>query len=392
MKQAAVIGGGPAGLMAAQELARAGALVTVFEAKPTVARKFLMAGKSGLNLAKNETFDQQLPHYFEASAALAPMLAGFDAQAVMRWAEGLGQAVFTGSTQRVFPVAMKGSPLLRAWLRYLHQLGVTIKTNERWQGWQGTALAFGSGSVAPDVTVLALGGASWSRLGSDGAWVKTLGETGSALAPFQPTNAGLCRAWSAHMAPHLGAALKGVRLSAGDLSTRGEAVLSQSGLEGGGIYMLSRALRTGAPLRIDLLPDLDVTQIQNRLENVARKASTKVALRKALRLDPVKIAIAQECAHPLPRSARDLARALKALELDHQGLAPLDQAISVAGGVQFEALNDDLMLRNRPGVFCAGEMLDWEAPTGGYLITGCLATGRWAGRGAARYLGLEPAD
>lgn len=389
MTRAVVIGAGPAGLMAAEEMAAAGLQVTVCEAKPSVGRKFLMAGKSGLNLAKDEPLAQMLPQYFEAADPLRPMLQAFDAQAVQDWARALGQEVFTGSTGRVFPRAMKASPLLRAWLQRLGAAGVELRTNTRWRGWQEDELVFdgpdGRTRMRPSVTVLALGGASWARLGADGAWVDLLAACGVRIADFAAANVGLEIGWSAPMQQHAGVALKGVSFSAGPMVSRGEAVISRSGLEGGGIYEVSRAIRRGHALVVDLLPDLSVTQAAARLARPRGKASLSNHLRKVLKLEPMKIALAQEMARPLPPDPAALAQVLKALPIRHQGPRPMDQAISVAGGVGFDALTPDLMLRQLPGVFCAGEMIDWEAPTGGYLITACLATGRWAGRAAAAY-------
>jgi uncharacterized flavoprotein (TIGR03862 family) len=365
--------------------------VSVCEAKPSLARKFLMAGKSGLNLTKDEAFEPLLRHYFEAAEPLAPILRAFDSQAVQTWARDLGEPIFTGSTGRVFPVAMKASPLLRAWLAQLRSMGVRFETRCRGLGWRGAELRFeGAADRRADVVVLALGGGSWARLGSDGSWQDILRQAGAPVAPFQPANAGLRVQWSPYMQAHLGAALKNVRLSAENRSTRAETVLSRAGLEGGGIYELSRDLRRAERLRVDLLPDRSIEQIVQSVRRAGRKMSIAGVLRKALRLDPVKIALAQEFAHPLPKEPLALARQLKNLEIRYEGLAPLDQAISTAGGVRFDGLTEDLMLHCRAGVFCAGEMLDWEAPTGGYLLTACLATGRWAGRGAARYLGLVP--
>ncbi|NUH65343.1 TIGR03862 family flavoprotein [Sulfitobacter sp. S0837] len=389
MTRALVIGGGPAGLMAAEAMAEAGLSVTLCEGKPSVGRKFLMAGKSGLNLTKAEPFDPFLTAFEEAAPMLRPILQAFDAQAVQAWAEGLGQEVFTGSTGRVFPRSMKASPLLRAWLARLAAQNVQINTRWQWQGWDGDALVFdtpdGLQQITPDVTVLALGGASWSRLGATGEWAALLDERGVPLRSFAPANVGLLVDWSAHMARHFGAALKGVAWSAGRYHSRGEAVISAKGLEGGGIYSVSRGLRDGHGLVLDLLPDLRVSDVAARLAKPRGKDSLANRLRKALKLSSAQIALLQEMARPLPQEAETLAQVLKALPITHNGLRPMDEAISTAGGVRFEALDQGLMLRDMPGVFVAGEMLDWEAPTGGYLINGCLATGHWAGRHAVEW-------
>ena len=385
MSFALVIGGGPAGLMAADALSAAGLSVIVAEAKPSLARKFLMAGKSGLNLTKDEPFQSFMEAYGTAAPALCPMLEAFGPSEVIAWAEGLGQEMFTGSSGRVFPKVMKASPLLRAWLGRLAAQGVEMRTRWRWVGGEDGAFLFdmpeGRQRLNPAVTVLACGGASWARLGSDGAWAGFLEVD---KAPFQPANMGFVVAWSAHMEKHFGAPVKNVRLTAGDVSVRGEFIVSKHGVEGGGIYAVSRPMRDGAPLFIDLLPDLSEAEIRARLSRPRGKASLGNHLRKALRLDPVKQALLMECARPLPE---DISPVLKALPLVHQGPRPMDEAISTAGGIRMEALDAGLMLRDMPGVFAAGEMLDWEAPTGGYLLTACLATGRWAGQSAARFAG-----
>ena len=381
-----VIGAGPAGLMAAEELAKSGARVLVAEAKPSVGRKLLMAGKSGLNLTKDEAFNQFMRGYDEAADWLRPMLAEFGPELVQDWAQTLGQPVFTGSSGRVFPKAMKASPLLRAWLARLAERGVEFRTRWRWTGWQGDSLCFDTAESAkqlsPKVTVLALGGASWSRLGSDGAWADWIG---APVTPFAPANAGLVVNWSPHMTRHFGSPIKGTRLTAGNTQSRGEFVISAQGLEGGGIYTISKALRESAPLHLDLLADKSLQDIQSRLNRARGKASLTNHLRKSLRLPPAKIALLQECAHPLPSDAK-LAELIKSLPIRHNGLAPLDQAISTAGGLTRSAVDETLQLTSRPGTFAAGEMLDWEAPTGGYLLTACLATGRWAGKHAAKRL------
>jgi uncharacterized flavoprotein (TIGR03862 family) len=379
---ALVIGAGPAGLMAAEVLSAAGKRVVVADAKPSPARKFLMAGKSGLNLTRDEPFDQFLAQY--GDAPLGDILAGFDSQAVMAWARGLGQEVFTGSTGLVFPRAMKASPLLRSWLARLQSQGAVLNRRWRWAGFDGASGAAcrfdtpeGPQTVTAPITILALGGASWARLGSDAAWLPYLSGRGVAITPFQPSNAGLVVNWSDHMAPQFGAPLKNIALQAGRLTSRGEAVISARGLEGGGIYRLSPALRDGAALTLDLLPDLSVGQIAQKLERPRGKATRTAHLRKCLKLELAKLALLMEFARPLPEG-RALAEKIKALPITHAGLRPIDEAISTAGGVSWDALDPGLQLRALPGVWCVGEMVGWDAPTGGYLLTACFAMGRHA--------------
>jgi len=368
--------------MAAECLAQAGRRVVICDAKPSPARKFLMAGKSGLNLMNAAPLEAQIAQYAEASDWFAPMLHRFGPDQIRAWAEGLGQDLFTGSSGRVFPKVMKASPLLRAWLARLDQISVEIRRGWRWQG---GAFDFttpnGARSLAPQVTVLALGGASWARLGSDGAWAETLAARGIPLAPFQPANMGFRVAWSPHMAPHFGQPIKGAWLLAGSQSIRAEFIISGKGIEGGAIYALSRALREGAALTIDLFPDLTALQIAQRLSRQPAKLSTTNRLRRALKLEGARLALALELGHDIPTNPAQL----KALALPLLGPRPMDEAISTAGGIPRAALTDQLMLRDWPGTFAAGEMLDWEAPTGGYLLTACLATGHWAGTHAARY-------
>ena len=383
---ALVIGSGPAGLMAAETLARAGRRVTVAEARPSAGRKFLMAGKSGLNLTMDEPDGAFLRAYGTAAPWLAPMLDGFGPAEVMAFAEDLGQPVFTGSTGRVFPRAMKASPLLRAWLG---RIGADLRPRWRWCGFDpGGALAFatpgGARLLAPRVCVLALGGASWARLGSDGAWSPWLAARGVEVAPFRPANMGLSVAWSAHMAPQFGEPLKNIALIADGRPTRGEAMVSARGLEGSGIYAVSGAVRDGAALALDLMPDRDAAGLARRLARRGAKQTLGKALAN-LGLDPVRRALLQEFARPLPEDPEALAALIKALPVRHDGPRPIDEAISTAGGVTRAAVGPGLMLKALPGVFVAGEMLDWEAPTGGYLISACLATGRWAGMHAARW-------
>nr|WP_276310544.1 TIGR03862 family flavoprotein [Paracoccus endophyticus] len=397
---ALVIGAGPAGLMAAETLAASGARVLVAEAMPTPARKFLMAGKSGLNLTRDEpagAFAARLsmgaalaahPAHF-GQDDLRALVRDFGPAEVMGWARGLGIALFTGSTGRVFPVGMKASPLLRAWLSRLDGAGVVLRTRWRWGGFDGAALVFdtpeGALRLTPAVTVLALGGASWPRLGSDAAWVPWLRAAGVGIAPFRPANMGFRVDWSPAMAPLVGRAVKGTALAAGALSSRGEWVIARAGIEGGGVYEIAAALRDGAPGTVDLAPDLDPAGLAARLARPRGRLSVGNWLRRVLG-DPVRVALLLEWGRPLPDDPRALAARIKALPLRHAGPMGLDRAISSAGGIVSDALTPDLELRARPDVFAAGEMLDWEAPTGGYLLTACLATGRHAGRAAAARL------
>ena len=380
MAKALVIGAGPAGLMAADVLSAAGHSVLIADAMPSAARKFLMAGKSGLNLTKvGAGF---LEAYGDIPASMVAALSAFGPDQVIEWANGLGQEVFIGSTGRVFPVVMKASPLLRAWLKRLDAQQVKLQTRWRWTGWDGDDWLLetpdGSQSVSADIVILAFGGASWARLGSDGRWAEQFPDN---IAPFKPANMGFIVSWSDHMTAHFGAPVKGCTLIAGDHRTSGEFVISSRGIEGGGIYTISAAVRDGAPLIIDLLPSLTVEDIRQKLSRKGKESLSNV-LRKTFRLDPVKIALLNEFGRPFPD---DLATLIKNLPIRHDGPRPMDEAISVAGGLRFDALDNGLMMRDRAGVFCVGEMLDWEAPTGGYLITGCLATGRHAALAAIDY-------
>lgn len=383
--EALVIGAGPAGLMAAEELAKAGVQTLVCEAKPTVARKFLMAGKSGLNVTKDEPWEVFVTRY--DTPHLRPILAGFGPEQVQDWCRALGQDVYTGSSGRVFPVAMKASPLLRAWLGRLTAQGVEIRTRWRWTGFTGDAFAFdtpgGPHCLTPKVTVLALGGASWQRLGSDGAWVPWLRAKGVQITDWQPANMGFRVAWSPHMAQHFGSPVKGIALLAGPSRERGEFVVSAKGIEGGGIYSIYKYLRDADTLAVDLLPDLGQDEITRRLSRMKAGESTANRLRK-LGLDRTQIALVMEFARAEPFAH------LKHLQIPLQGPRPIDEAISVAGGIAWDTLTPDLELKPLPDTFAAGEMLDWEAPTGGYLLTACWATGRWAGQAAARRLHETP--
>ena len=383
---ALVIGAGPAGLMAAETLAAAGRKVVIVDAMPTPARKFLMAGKSGLNLTKDEpAADFALRMTTEKRHRLIAALQDFGPDQAAQWARGLGIEMFTGSTGRVFPTGMKASPLLRAWLARLRDAGVDLRTRWRWTGLDAGldfATPDGPRRLTPQVTVMALGGASWPRLGSDAAWVPVLRAADVEIADFRPANMGFQVAWSAHMARHFGAAVKGTALRAGDSDSRGEWMITRGGVEGGGIYEIAARLRDGAAGHVDLAPDLSATTLVQRLSRAGTKQSLPNRLRRALG-DPVKVALLMEWGRPLPSNMQALALLAKALPLKHVGPMGLERAISSAGGIRWDALTDDLELRALPGVFAAGEMLDWEAPTGGYLLTTCLATGQWAGRAAA---------
>lgn len=379
---ALVVGGGPAGLMAAETLAAAGRRVLLAEAKPTVGRKLLMAGKSGLNLTHAGDPADFADAYTEGAGWLAPILAGFGPEAVRGWAAGLGIDTFVGTSGRVFPVGMKASPLLRAWLGRLDGLGVAVRTRWRWRGWDGAAACFdtpdGPRRVAAGTTILALGGASWPRLGSDGAWTSILAGAGVPLAPFRASNVGFAVGWSPAMARHFGQPVKPVRLTAGPDSLVAEFVVSARGVEGGGIYALAHRLRDGVPLTLDLLPGRDAADIARRLDAARPGTSLANRLRRLPGLSPVKAALLREVAPQALADTQATARILKALPLPLAGPHPIAEAISTAGGIAAAGLTPGLMLAARPGVFAAGEMLDWDAPTGGYLLTACLATGRHA--------------
>ena len=395
MAETLVIGGGPAGLMAAEMLADAGHSVLVAEAKPTMGRKLLMAGKSGLNLTKNEEYGPFMSVYGKARPWMVPMLEAFNPAEVQDWAEALGQPVFTGSSGRVFPKAMKASPLLRAWLRRLAGKGVRFQTRWRWVGFDDGAVfetPQGRQVVRASATVLALGGASWARLGSNGAWAEILAGLGVELSPFKPANMGFVVDWSKHMQPHFGAPVKPVRLRFGKAESHGEFVISRKGVEGGAVYNLSAALRDGmeaggVDMLVDLLPDLPMPALAQKVRQRRGKASLGNFLRKTVGITGAKAALffeneqARKVDNPF-----DLAGLLKALPVRLKAPRPMDEAISTAGGVACGAIDESLMLNALPGVFCAGEMLDWEAPTGGYLLNGCLATGRHAGQAAAGYI------
>ncbi len=370
-KTVAVVGAGPAGLMAAEVLARGGAAVTVFEKMPTAGRRLLMAGRGGLNLTHSEPFERFVERYGEAAPFLRPILEAFPPAALVEWAEGLGQPTFVGSSGRVFPKALKASPLLRAWLARLEALGVEIRTRREWLGWdEAGALAFREETVRPDAVVLALGGGSWPKLGADGGWAGALRARGVEVRPFRPANCGFDVAWSEVFRDRFaGTPLKAVSLSFQGRTARGDAMITRYGLEGGAVYALSAALRDAieasgsASLEIDLRPDQNAEAVARRLDRPRGGATLSNHLRKA-GFSPVEAGLLRETgAEP------------KRISLTLTGVQPIDRAISSAGGL---ALSHGLEVL--PGVFAAGEMLDWEAPTGGYLLQASFATGAAAAR------------
>lgn len=393
----AVIGAGPAGLMAAETAARADCAVTIYEAMPTPGRKFLMAGRSGLNITHAEDFERFVSRYGGAAAWMAPMLREFAPADMRAFCAGLGVETFVGSSGRVFPRAMKASPLLRAWLARLAGLGVELRTRAKLvdltaDGRPVVEAEGGRGAIDAEATILALGGASWPRLGSDGGWAGLLARHGVALAPFRPSNCGLEIAWSKTFREKFeGQAIKTARFAFAGRSIAGEAVVTRRGLEGGPIYALSteigEALRAGraAAIEIDLKPDLEESALAARLARRRTKDSFANALRKAIALPPLGAALLRESDPAVAaRNPHALARAIKTCTLAVVGVAGLDRAISSAGGVALEEVDNGLMLKKLPGLFVAGEMLDWDAPTGGYLLQACFATGRRAGEAAAR--------
>ncbi len=366
--------------MAAERLAGLGAQVHLFERMPSVGRKFLMAGRGGLNLSHSELLPALLQRYGEAEAWLTPVILAWPPDALRAWCTGLGQECFTGSSGRLFPAGFKASPLLRAWLQRLRTLGVKLHTRQSWLGWdEAGRLRFAhQPPFAADAAVLALGGASWPRLGSDGSWVPVLEAMGAGVAPLRPANSGIIHTWSDWFAGRFqGQPLKRVRVACDGHSSSGEAVVTASGLEGGAIYALSRAVRRhmdrdgGATLTIDLRPDLSIQALSQKLAGQGQSMAN--ALRRA-GLSPVAAGLVRELG-----GGGGLPERIKAAELRLEGVGGLDRAISTAGGVMLSAIDDHLMLRARPGVFVAGEMIDWDAPTGGYLLQACLSTGWFVG-------------
>ena len=402
--KAVVIGGGPAGLMAAEVLAAGGAQVDVYDSMPSLGRKFLMAGKGGLNLTHAEAYEPFLARYGVRRPHIEPLLNAFGPDALREWARGLGVETFVGSSGRVFPTGMKAAPLLRKWLHRLREAGVKVHVRHRWIGWSAdAALQFatppGEHSADADVVVLALGGGSWARLGSDAAWVAVLEQRGIQVSPLQPANCGFDIGWSEHFRSRFaGHPLKSVVASFTDSAgvthrRQGECIITDTGIEGGLAYALSAPLRDeiaskgAAVIHLDLLPGREPSRVLQEIAHPRGAKSLSTHLQSRLGIKGVKAGLLREA---VPREALGdparLAAALKALPLRLVATRPIDEAISTAGGVAFEALDERLMIRAVPGVFCAGEMLDWEAPTGGYLLTACFASGRAAGVGALAWL------
>ena len=405
-KTVAIIGAGPAGLMAAEVLSEHGLVVDVYDAKPSAGRKFLVAGTGGLNLTNSEPFEAFLSRYGARRENLLPMLTAFGADELRQWAHELGFGIFVGSSGRVFPEGMKSAPLLRAWLERLRKAGVRFHFRHEWLGWNDdltTRFATPSGEVAlkPDATVLALGGGSWPVTGSTGAWVEILRQHGVEVAPLKPSNCGFDVNWSAHFRTRFaGQPLKSVVVSFVDsereFSRQGEFVMTETGLEGSLIYACSARLRDAieaggsATIHLDLAPDWTHRRLVGRLSRPRGSRSISSHLKKAVGISGLKAGLLWEFVSKEDfQDAHKLASWIKALPVMLLSPRPLEEAISSAGGLRFEALDARLMLKSMPGVFCAGEMLDWEAPTGGYLLTACFSTGRWAGAGVLAWCGLE---
>jgi uncharacterized flavoprotein (TIGR03862 family) len=399
-KHIAVIGGGPAGLMAAEILAGAGISVTVYDHMPSVGRKLLMAGRGGLNLTHGEPLETFLTRYGAAADWLAPHIRAFPPQMLRAWCEALGQETFVGSSGRIFPRSMKTAPLLRAWLKRLDGLGVRFAPRHHWQGWEGGALRFTDGNgqtviVEPDATMLALGGASWPRLGSDGGWAALLEAHGVVLAPMRPANCGFIVPWSNYFSTHFaGQPLKPVALTHDGVTRQGEAMITEKGLEGGVIYAMSSALREAIAtkgstvLHIDLRPGVACEALVRKLD-VPRGSKSLSSYLRGVGFLPLAVALLREVTPSAQLEGINpgaLAARLKALPVPLTGVAGIARAISTAGGIRQEALTGNLMLRALPGVFAAGEMLDWEAPTGGYLLQGCFSTAVTAAHGALAFV------
>ena len=387
-KKILIVGGGPAGLMAADFASRSGVEVTLADSMPTFGRKFLMAGKSGLNLTMHEDYITFQTRIIHNNTTIEKALEEFGPIEVIEWANSLGIKTFVGSTGRVFPTEMKASPLLRNWISRLDELGVSRQNRWKLKSISNKVATFetpqGLLNKSADGIVLALGGASWPKLGSNGDW-KSLFDPAE-LESFQASNCSFIVKWSIKMSKYFGQPLKSIKLSAGSQSSRGEIIISQKGIEGGGIYSLSAQLKKGEDLILDLLPDWDNDKILKLLTIPWGKSSSSNILRKRLKLEPIKQAILREFAMDVFKEPALLTKSIKSLKIPLNGTGPIQTAISTSGGVKMGSIDENFMLRGRPGVFCAGEMLDWDAPTGGYLITTCLATGRMAGKRAVQFV------
>ncbi|MGB9130483.1 MAG: TIGR03862 family flavoprotein [Thiobacillus sp.] len=406
MKTVAVMGGGPAGLMAAEMLAQGGVQVDLFDAMPSLGRKFLLAGVGGMNITHSEPFDAFVSRYGSRAAAIQPLLEAFSPTALREWSHGLGVETFVGSSGRVFPKDMKAAPLLRAWLHRLREVGVRFHVRHRWLGWsEDSALRFGAPVgeliVKADAVVLALGGGSWAKLGSDGAWVPLLAQRGVKVSPLLPSNCGfdVAGGWSEHLKRRFaGQPLKTVALRFTDAAgvahdRKGELMLSDTGVEGSLVYALSAPLRDtiaaqgAVTVQLDLAPDKTLERVIAEVTHPRGARSLSSHLQSRAGIKGVKMALLREILSLAQlNDPVQLAHAIKSLPITLAAPRPLDEAISSAGGVRFEVLDEKLMLRDLPGVFCAGEMLDWEAPTGGYLLTACFASGRVAGQGALEFV------
>ena len=387
-KKILVIGGGPAGLMAADVAIRNGLKITVIDSMPTFGRKFLMAGKSGLNLTMNEDALRFKNRIIQDNKLIGKALDEFGPNEVIKWVNSLGIETFTGSTGRVFPKSMKASPLLRKWINQLVDLGVLLKTRWKLIGISDTTATFqtpeGIVNETADGIILALGGASWPKLGSTGDWQSLFNSED--IESFQPSNCSFLVSWSLKMSKYFGEPIKSIKLDAGHQSSRGEIMISKEGIEGGGIYPLSSALKKDLELKLDLLPDWSLEKISRLLTLPRGKASYSNILRKRLKLEPIKQAILREFAMDAFGEPNLLAKNIKSLRIPLNGTGPIQTAISTTGGMKLGSIDESFMLRSHPGVFCAGEMLDWDAPTGGYLLTTCMATGRMAGKFASQFV------
>lgn len=399
-KTIAIIGGGPSGLFAAEYLSRQGFIVSVYDRKPSVGRKFLMAGRGGLNLTHSEDIEGFISRYGAAAPFLEPAIRAFPPESLRMWCEGLGQKTFVGSSGRVFPESFKASPLLRSWIARLEAQGVQFNMEHDWQGWEGDALIFHAGSegkpIHADAVLLAMGGASWPRLGSDGSWMDSLQKRGVAVSSFQPSNCGFVIDWSEHFRERFsGQPLKSIALKIDGGEIHSEIMIDKKGIEGGAVYALSRFIRDEintngtCGIEIDLKPDFSFEQVAQRLKAPRGKLSFSNFVRKVLNISPLAVSLLLEGESPdtvRSLTPENLARRIKSMPLTALAPFPIERAISSAGGIRFEAVNEDYMIRALPGVFAAGEMLDWEAPTGGYLLQGCFATGLVAAKGIERFL------